>query len=137
MWLTEAWIERGVMQVAPAARPGSGRGRSFAEGVTEVCAGPAYPPQSTRTGPAVVVQESEGCGGHRRRQFLANGAHLRRRLREKFRRGCGPESEQRLGARLGVKVGLRQGVARMELQRSGVATSVQRCGTAGLHCCGG
>ena len=32
------------MQVAPAARPGSGRGRSFAEGVTEVCARPANPP---------------------------------------------------------------------------------------------
>ena len=30
--------------MAPAARPGSGRGRSFAEDVTEVCAGPANPP---------------------------------------------------------------------------------------------
>ena len=44
MWLTGARIERGVMQVAPAARPGSGRGQIFAEGVTEVGAGPAYPP---------------------------------------------------------------------------------------------
>ena len=33
-----------MMQVAPAARPGSGRGRSFAEDVTEVCVGPADPP---------------------------------------------------------------------------------------------
>ena len=32
------------MQVAPAVRPGSGRGLSFAEDVTEVCAGPADPP---------------------------------------------------------------------------------------------
>jgi hypothetical protein len=30
--------------VAPAARPDSGRGLSFAEDVTEVCAGPADPP---------------------------------------------------------------------------------------------
>ena len=76
-------------------------------------------------GPAVVVQESEGCGGRRRWQFLANGAHLRRRLREKFRHGCGPESGQRLGARLGVEVGLMRGVAWVETQRGSEVTAAR------------